>query len=102
MTETLAFAIWLILLALAFPYVRRTKHPRVKTLAAFMLFVMLFSVVSATVFFVLSWVAAAAGWASALTNVLWALLFLALIFVPAFLAARWLIKRPPLERPVPK
>lgn len=101
MTEALAFAIWLILLALAFPYVRLAKHPRVKTLAAFMLFVMLFSVVSATLFFALSWAAAAAGWTSALTNVLWVLLFLALIFVPAFLAARWL-KRPPLERPVPK
>ena len=99
MTEALAFAIWLILLALAFPYVRLAKHPRVKTLAAFI--VMLFSVVSATLFFALSWAAAAAGWTSALTNVLWVLLFLALIFVPAFLAARWL-KRPPLERPVPK
>jgi len=102
MTETLALTIWLILLALAFPYVRRAKHPEVKTLAAFMLFVMLFSVVSSVLFFALSWIAAATGLASALTNVFWALLFLALIFLPAFLSARWLIRRPPLDRPVPK
>lgn len=38
MTETLILAIWLILLALTFPDVRRAKHPRVKTLAAFLLF----------------------------------------------------------------
>ena len=39
MTETLIPAIWLILLALAFPDARRANRPRVKTLAAFLLFV---------------------------------------------------------------
>jgi hypothetical protein len=39
MTETLMLAIWLILMALAFPDARRAKHPRVKTLAALLLFV---------------------------------------------------------------
>ena len=102
MTETLAWAIWLILLALAFPYVRRAKHPQVKPLAAFLLFVMLFSVVSGSLFFALSWIAVKTGWASALSNAFWALLFLALVFIPAFLFARWMIKRPPLNRPVPK
>jgi len=102
MTETLALAIWLILLAIAFPYVRRAKHPRSKTLAAFMLFAMLFSVVSSVLFFALSWIAVAAGLALALTSFFWALLFLTLIFLPAFLSARWLIKRPPWDRPVPK
>jgi Zn-dependent protease with chaperone function len=102
MTETFALAIWLILLALAFPYVRRAKHPDTPTLAAFLLFVMLFSVVSTTLFFVLSGIAASTGWASALTKPFWALLFLALVFLPAFLFARWMIKRPPWNRPVPK
>jgi hypothetical protein len=102
MTETLALVIWLILLALAFPYVRRAKHPETPTLAAFMLFVMLFSVVGATLFFALSWLAVKAGWALALANPVWALLFLALVFAPAFLFARWMITRPPWNRPVPK
>lgn len=39
MTETLMLAIWLILLALTVPDARRAKHPRVKTPAAFLLFV---------------------------------------------------------------
>ena len=102
MTETLALIIWLILLVLAVPYVRRAKHPQVKTLAAVLLFVMLFSVVSGSLFFALSWIAVVTGRASALSNAFLALLFLALVFMPAFLFARWMIKRPPLNRAVPK
>lgn len=102
MTEILALAIWLILMALALPYVRREKHPQVKPLAAFLLFAMLFSVVSGTLYFALLWLVLQMGWAPALANAFGALLFLALVFVPAFLFARWMIKRPPLERPAPK
>lgn len=102
MTETLALAVWLILLALAFPYVRRARHPDTPTLAAFLLFVMLFSVVAATLFFLLLAIAAQAGWGDALARPYWALPFLALVFLPAFLFARWMIKRPPWNRPVPK
>lgn len=102
MAETLALITWLVLLALAFPYVRRAKHPEVKPLAAFLLFAMLFSVVSGSLFFALSWLVLQLGWAPALADASWALLFLALVFVPAFLFARWMIKRPPLNRPVPK
>jgi prolipoprotein diacylglyceryltransferase len=102
MTGTIAVAVWLILLALAFPYVRRARHPQSKTLAAFLLFVTLFSVVGATLFYVLTGVAVALGRAEALNNPLWALLLVAMTFIPAFLAARWIIKRPPWDRPVPK
>lgn len=102
MNGTVVLAVWLILLALAFPYVRRIKHPKTPALAAFMLFVTLFSVVSATLFFALSWIAVKAGWAAALADPVWALAYLALVFVPAFLSARWMIKRPPWNRPVPK
>lgn len=102
MTEILALAIWLILLALAFPYVRRTKHPKVRPLAAFLLFATLFSVVSGTLFFALSSIVLSMGWGAALATPLGALAFLVLVFAPGFLFARWLIKRPPLERPAPK
>jgi hypothetical protein len=102
MTQTMALAVWLILLALAFPYVRQARHPETPMLAAFLLFVMLFSVVAGTLFFVLSWLAVSAGWASALANPFWALLSLVLVFAPAFLFARWMIKRPPWNRPIPK
>jgi hypothetical protein len=102
MTETLALVIWLILLALAFPMCAGSKHPQVKPLAAFLLFAMLFSVVSGTLYFALLWIVLKVGWAAALANAFWALAFLALVFAPAFLFARWMIKRPPLNRPVPK
>ncbi|MDT3706537.1 MAG: hypothetical protein ROZ09_06885 [Thiobacillus sp.] len=102
MTETMALIIWLVLLAFAFPYVRRARHPEVKPLAAFLLFVMLFSVVSGSLYFALLWIVLKMGWAAMLANALWALLFLVLVFAPAFLLARWMIKRPPLNRPVPR
>lgn len=102
MTEILALVVWLILLALAFPYVRRAKHPQVRPLAAFLLFAMLFSVISGSLYFALLWIALRMGWAPALANAFWALAFLALVFAPAFLFARWMIRRPPLNRPIPK
>lgn len=102
MTETLALVIWLVLLALAFPYVRRARHPDTQPFAAYLLFVMLFSVVSGALFFVLSWIAVIAGWAPALADPLWALAYLVLVFAPGFLFARWMIRRPPWNRPVPK
>ena len=46
MTDVIALIVWLVLLALAVPYVRRAKHPRAKPLAATMLFVLLFFLVS--------------------------------------------------------
>lgn len=102
MQEILAIAVWLILLALAVPYVRRTRHPDVKPLAAFMMFIILFSLVGGLLFLTLSWLALETGQAAALRHPLGALVFLALVFVPAFLLARWVIRRPPMNRPVPK
>ena len=102
MKETLAIAIWLALLALAFPYVRRARHPDVKPLAAFMIFVIVFSLVGSLLFLALSWLALGAGLAPLLGQPLGALAFLALVFSPAFLFARWMIRRPPLNRPIPK
>jgi hypothetical protein len=102
MSETLVLLVWLLLLALAYPYARRVRHPEVKPLAAFLQFVMLFSLVGGSLFFALSWLTLQAGWAPALSNPLGALLFLALVFVPAVLVARWVIRRPPWNRPVPK
>ncbi len=102
MNEALVIVIWLVLLALAVPYVRRAKHPDVKPLAAFMMFVILFSLVGGLLFLALSWFVIKTGLASALGHPLGALVYLALIFLPAFLFARWVIRRPPLKRPAPK
>ena len=102
MKETLGILIWLAFLGLAVPYVRRARHPDVKPLAAYMMFVILFSLVGALLFLALSWLALGSGRAPALAHPLGAMVFLALVFVPAFLLARWVIRRPPLNRPLPK
>ena len=102
MNETLGVAIWVVMLALALPYVRRARHPDVKPLAAFMMFVILFTLAGSLLFLGLSWLALETGMAPALGTPPGALVFLALVFGPAFLLARWVIRRPPLERPVPK
>lgn len=102
MTDVIALIVWLVLLALAVPYVRRAKHPRAKTLAATMLFVLLFFLVSSALFFGFSRLLVALGRDDALDSAGWASVFLALVFVPAFLFARWMIKRPPWDRPAPK
>lgn len=102
MKETLAVVMWLILLALALPYVRRAKHPDVKPLAAYMMFVIVFLLVGSLLFLALSWLALEIGLAPALSDPLGALVFLALVFLPAFLTGRWVIRRPPLNRPIPR
>lgn len=102
MKEALAIAIWLALLALSVPYVRRNRHPDVKPLAAFMIFVIVLSLVGSLLFLALSWLALTLGVAPRLHEPLGALAFLALVFSPAFLFARWMIRRPPLNRPIPK
>jgi hypothetical protein len=102
MTDLIVLAVWLILLALASPWVRRSRHPGVPPLAAFLLFATLFSVAAGTLYFALLWFVQAMGWSARLGSPPWALAFLSLVFAPAFLLARWIIRRPPLERPPPK
>jgi len=101
-TRILALIVWLLLLAIAVPYVRRVKHPETPTLAAAMLFVTLVSVISGSLFFALGWAASSAGWAHALGDPVFAVVFVAIVFLPGFLVARWVIGRPPWNRPVPK
>jgi hypothetical protein len=102
MVRTIAFLFWLFLLALSVPYVRRVKHPETQTLAAALMFVMLVSVISGSLFFALGWAAISLGWAHALADPLWAVVFVAVVFLPGLLFARWMIRRPPWNRPVPK
>lgn len=102
MTRILALIVWLLLLAIAVPYVRRVKHPDTQTLAAAMLFVTLLSVISGSLFFALGWAASAAGWAHALGDPVFAVVFVILVFLPGFLFAHWMIRRPPWNRPLPK
>ena len=95
----LGIVLWVALMLLAIPYVRRTRHPRAEPLAAYMVFVILFSVGAIVMYSVLILLL---GWVDRL-EVLHrprgAATFLALVFAPAFLLARWQLKKPPRQTP---
>ncbi len=102
MTYTIAVLLWLALLALAYPYVRRVKHPQERTMAAYLLFVTLFSAVGSVVFLVLAWLITQLGSARLLHEPFGFLALMILVLLPSFLIARWQIRRPPWQRPEPK
>jgi drug/metabolite transporter (DMT)-like permease len=102
MEYSVVIIVWLILLVLAYPYVHRARHPATKPMAAYLLFVSLFSAVGGGIFLVLFWFILATGAATHLGDPLWSVLFVAIVILPAFFTARWQLKRPPWGQSVPK
>jgi hypothetical protein len=102
MAYTLAIIVWLALLALAYPYVLRVKHPATETMAAYLLFVSLFCAVGGGLFLVLAWLVVKTGAATHLQDPFWTVLFTLAVILPAFFVARWQLKRPPWGRSPPK
>ena len=90
--------IWIVFLIIAFFYVRRFRHPSTPLLAAYLLFVSVFTLTAFLVFAVGTWVLHAVGAVGVLSNPLGAGVFLTLVFVPAFLVARWQLGKPPRQR----
>ncbi|MHB1188902.1 hypothetical protein [Thiobacillus sp.] len=99
-TQSLGIILWLVLMLLAIPYVRHAKHPRAKPLAAYMVFVTLFSVGAAVMFSVLLMLLSGYGGLDTLHDFPGAAIFLTLVFIPAFLLGRWQLKKPPRQVPV--
>lgn len=86
-----------LILAAAIPYVARVRHPTQKPLAAYLIFISAF-VVSASVFFnLLALLAYKLDLGEALSKPVPAALFLALVFIPAIVLARWLARKPPWQ-----
>jgi energy-coupling factor transporter transmembrane protein EcfT len=85
---------------LAIPYVRHAKHPRAKLVAAYMVFAILFSVGSIVMYSVLLVLLGRYIGLGFLQHPLGAVIFLTLVFVPAFLLARWQLKKPPRQVPL--
>jgi hypothetical protein len=79
----------------------RTRHPESKPLAAYLIFVIAFSMMAAVLFGMLTSLLVGIGAADRLEQPLSALLFLALVFAPGFFLARALIRRPPRRSPLP-
>jgi hypothetical protein len=99
MWEALGLLLWLAFLLLAMPYVRRAKHPDAQLVSAYMVFVILFSVVSVVTYSLLLLLLGGLSAIPMLHHPLGALAFLFMVFAPAFLVARWQIKRPPRKTP---
>lgn len=98
---TIGMLVWIALLVAAMPYVNRIRHPDQKPVAAYLIFVFMFLIVSAVLYGVLGWLASALGLALLFGEVMGTVTFLALIFIPAFLMARWLARKPPWRSRVP-
>lgn len=98
-SQSLGIFLWLVLMLLAIPYVQRAKHPRAKLVAAYMVFVILFSVGAVVMYSILLLLL---GWIDGLAYLHHppgAVIFLALVFMPAFLLGRWQLKKPPRQTP---
>lgn len=91
----------LIVLAAAHVYVRRAKHPQLPLMAAFLVFVTVFGLAAAALYALLTSILGATGHTGALENPLAAVVFVLTIGTPAFLLARWQVKRPPGRQQLP-
>lgn len=91
----IAVALWGAFLAGAVFYAREARHPDSKPLAAYLIFVAIFSAAALTIFGGLTSLLQALGRADLLERPLWAAAFLAAVFLPAFLLGRWQLKKPP-------
>lgn len=99
-SKSMGIILGIALMLLAIPYVRHAKHPRAKLAAAYMVFVILFSVGAIVMYSVLLLLL---GWFAGLDllqHPMGAAIFLTLVFVPAFLLSRWQLKKPPRQVPV--
>jgi hypothetical protein len=83
------------LLVAAIPYVRRIRHPQQKPLAAYLIFVSVFIMVAAVLFRLLLWLADRLAPGVTLDDPGPALLFIALVFLPAVALATWQVSKPP-------
>lgn len=90
-----ALGLWAAFLVVAIYYTRRERHPRIKPLAAYMIFVTVFTVASFVLFAAIIILLGALGQERALANPVAAVIVLFVMFVPAFFLARWQIRKPP-------
>jgi hypothetical protein len=90
-----ALALWAAFLIAAVFYVGRARNPRIRPLAAYLIFVTIFTLASFAVFAAILFLLEALGQLGALDNPLAAAVSLVLMFIPAFLVARWQIRKPP-------
>jgi len=94
-----ALIIWLAILVLSVIYVLRRRDRSQQPVAAAAIFVTAFTAAAVVLFFVLGWLVEILGITDMLTSVFGGIVFLALVFVPAWLVARWQALKP--RKPAP-
>lgn len=82
-------------LLLAWPLSRRMKHPDMKPLAAWLVFVSVFALAGGALFAALAGAISLVGATGALDRPAWAILAALLVIAPALAAARASVRRPP-------
>ncbi|MGF1612223.1 MAG: hypothetical protein ACFCUQ_22715 [Kiloniellales bacterium] len=96
-----ALALWAAFLVAAIFYCRHARHAQTRPLAAYLIFVIVFTVSSFVIFTALSLLLQALGQAGAISHPAGAALFLTVVFIPAFFIARWQLRKPPRASKVP-
>jgi hypothetical protein len=96
-----ALLVWIAFFILAIPLVMRIRHPDQRPFAAYLIFVSLFTLVAGILFALFSWLAVVLGLSGELERLLPAIVFLLLVFSPAFWVAIWQARKPRWRRPPP-
>jgi hypothetical protein len=93
--EVLIWVAAVAFLFLAWPLAQRLKHPAMKPIAAWLVFVSAFALVGAAAFLALLWGFAGAGVTTALYEPVWAAVTSLVAIGLAFAAARYAVRRTP-------
>jgi len=91
----------LLVLAIAYPYVMRIRHPDQRPFAAYLIFISVFALSAVVLFMLLGWLADALGLTPALGPTGLAIALLLLGILPALAIATWQARRPPMHRGTP-
>jgi hypothetical protein len=91
----IAMALWGAIMIAAIFYTQEARHPDAKPLAAYLIFITVFSAAAFVIFSSLTVLLAAAGLTALLDHPLAAAVFLLAVFGPAFLLGRWQLRKPP-------
>lgn len=94
-----AVILWVLFLVGAVFYTRRARHPDTRPLAAYLIFITVFTVAAFVIFAGGLLLLDAAGEVELLSRPVVAVLFLMVVFVPAFLLGRWQLRKPPRRPP---
>lgn len=96
--QYITWIIAFVALVVCWPVAQTFRHKRLHPLAAYLLFVSVLALVSALVFWALLLIISASVGPASLEGVGAAVIIVLLSFVPGFVAAWWIVRRPQVRR----